>query len=65
MILFLTITEGKEEFKNSREQENYTFAGQLSDQGYGTFDQCLAVLTACDGDTEQARKALLKAHQQR
>jgi hypothetical protein len=33
----------------------------LSDQGFGSFDQCLAVLTACNGNITQAKKALSKA----
>ena len=38
----------------------YNFAGQLSDQGYGSFEQCLAVLTACNGDVCSAKSALSK-----
>lgn len=38
----------------------YTFASQLTDQGYGTFEQCLAVLTACNGDICSAKSALSK-----
>lgn len=38
----------------------YTFASQLSDQGYGSFEQCLAVLTACQGDVPSAKAALSK-----
>lgn len=38
----------------------YSYAGQLCDQGYGNFEQCLAVLTACHGDLNKAKKALSK-----
>ena len=38
----------------------YTFASQLSDQGYGSFEQFLAVLTACNGDVNSAKVALSK-----
>ena len=38
----------------------YSFASQLSDQGYGSFEKCLAVLTACNGDVCRAKNALSK-----
>ena len=38
----------------------YTFASQLSVEGYGSFEQCLAVLTACNGDVNSAKVALCK-----
>ena len=41
----------------------YSHASQLCDQGYGNFEQCLAVLTACNGDIPSAKKALNKVIQ--
>ena len=36
----------------------FTFASQLSDQGFGSFEDCLTVLAACKGDLKQAQKQL-------
>lgn len=36
----------------------FTFASQLSDQGFGPFEDCLTVLAACKGDLQLAKKQL-------
>ena len=38
----------------------FSFAKSLVAQGYGSFEKCLAVLTACNGDTNRAKVALQK-----
>ena len=35
-------------------------AGELSDQGFGEFDVCLAVLSTTKGNLQTAKKALSK-----
>lgn len=32
----------------------------MSKEGYGSFEKCLAVLTACNGDTNKAKGTLNK-----
>ena len=36
----------------------FTFASQLADTGFGSFEDCLTVLSACKGDLQLAKRQL-------
>lgn len=41
------------------EEEMYKVAFEMADQSYGTFEECLNELKACQGDKVRAEKTLL------
>ena len=54
----LNTDESDEEQKIDSDQVMFTHASQLADEGLGSFEQCLAVVTACKGDINRAKKML-------
>jgi len=46
--------------REDSESEMFQKAGELSDQGFGEFDVCLAVLSTTKGNLQTAKKALSK-----
>ena len=48
----------RELVKTIPEDQLYGMASQLSDNGYGTFDECLTVLAAQKGDMQKSQKLL-------
>lgn len=59
--------DGKAVRKNSIKQSQqidddvlYQVASKLMDEGYGSFDRCLAVAKACKGDIFEAEQVLSK-----
>lgn len=44
----------------NEEHYMFTFASQLADEGFGTFEDCLTVLTVFKGDVQLAKRQLSK-----